>query len=250
MFILSASAGLSVHAAESGNWGLSFQQNGSAPKGNATSEYLAKYDAVYVGSSNQNVIYLTFDAGFENGNMPPILDALKKHNATAAFFVVGNFIKDNPELTKRICDEGHIVGNHTFHHPDMSKLTDIDSFQKELSSLEELYKETTGKDMSRFYRPPCGKYSEDNLANAKKLGYRTVFWSLAYVDWMKDKQPSSEYAFSKLMPRIHPGAIVLLHSTSKTNADIMDELLTRWEQQGYKFGNLNDLFESRPSIAE
>ena len=138
-------------------------------------------------------------------------------------------------------EEGHIVGNHTFHHPDMSKISDLASFQEEIHSLEALYQETTGQEMKKYYRPPQGKYSENNLKMANELGYKTVFWSLAYVDWYVDKQPSKEEAFSKLLPRIHPGAVVLLHSTSKTNSEILDELLTKWEEEGYTFGTLDEL---------
>jgi len=232
----------SVVAGDNGNWGLGFEQKGAQPRGNASSEYLKQFDAVYVGPADKKTIYLTFDAGYENGNMPPILDALKKHNARAAFFVVGHFVKENPELTRRMSDEGHIIGNHTYHHPNMSKIWDMESFKKELASLDALYKETTGKEMSHYYRPPEGKYSENNLKQAKELGYRTIFWSLAYRDWLQDNQPSHEEAFNKLISRIHPGAIVLLHSTSKTNAQILDELLTRYESLGYTFGSLDELY--------
>ena len=244
LFILVISAVLSsnVYAKDYGNWGLKFQENGLQPNGNATSDYLKKYNAAYVGPNDKKTIYLTFDAGYENGNMSAILDTLKKHNAPAAFFLVGNFIKTSPDLTRRICEDGHIVGNHTFSHPDMSKIADIERFKKELATLEELFKETTGKNMSRYYRPPQGKYSESNLSHAHELGYNTVFWSLAYVDWLVDKQPSKQQAFDKLIPRIHPGAIVLLHTTSKTNADILDELLSRYEELGYSFGSLDQLF--------
>ena len=232
----------SAIAGDNGNWGLGFEQNGAQPRGNSSSEYLRKFDAVYVGPADKKVIYLTFDAGYENGNMPAILDALKKHNAHAAFFVIGHFVKTNPELTRRLCDEGHIVGNHTYHHPDMSTIWDMDSFKKELSSLEDLYKETTGKDIAHYYRPPSGRYSENNLKQAKELGYRTVFWSLAYRDWLQDSQPSHEEAFKRMVPRIHPGAIVLLHSTSSTNAEILDELMTQYEGLGYTFGTLDELY--------
>ena len=236
-----------VAAGENSNWGLGFGQNGTQPKGNASVEYLKKYDAVYVGSEEKKTIYITFDAGFENGNLPQILDALKKHNAHAAFFVVGHFIQANPDLTRRLCDEGHIVGNHTFHHHDMSKISDMGSFKKELYSLEDLFKETTGKEMPRYYRPPQGKYSESNLSQAKELGYKTIFWSLAYVDWLRDRQPGRQQAFDKLIPRIHPGAILLLHSTSKTNAEILDELLSKYEELGYTFGSIDELFEPNES---
>ena len=139
-------------------------------------------------------------------------------------------------------EEGHIVGNHTMHHPDMSKLGDKAAFSKELTDLEALYKETTGRDLPKYYRPPQGIYSEENLKMAKELGYKTVFWSLAYVDWNNDRQPTAEQAFSKLLPRTHNGAVVLLHSTSRTNAEILDELLTKWQAMGYRFGTLEELF--------
>ena len=155
--------------------------------------------------------------------------------------MVGNYIQTSPDLIKRMVEEGHIVGNHTFHHPDMSKIADMESFKKEIQDLETIYKETTGQDLPKYYRPPQGKYSEQNLKQANELGYKTVFWSLAYVDWYTDKQPTHAQAFEKLVPRIHPGAVVLLHSTSKTNAEILDELLTKWEQQGYTFGTLDEL---------
>jgi peptidoglycan-N-acetylmuramic acid deacetylase len=232
-------------ALPAGSWGLSFQQEGSAPIGNATQEQLSAYGAAYLGDTGKPVIYLTFDAGYENGCTAKILDVLKAHHVTAAFFVVGNYIAQNPELVRRMVDEGHIVGNHTYHHCDMSKLSDQASFEKELTSLEDLYRETTGQKMQKFYRPPQGIYSEDNLKMAQALGYHTVFWSLAYVDWLQDDQPTSEEAFDKLIPRIHNGAIVLLHSTSQTNAEILDALLTRWEDLGYSFGTLNDLFQTQ-----
>lgn len=234
-----ASAGIAPAA--DGNWGLSFQQEGQPPIANATAQDLEKYDAYYTGSSDEKVIYLTFDAGFENGNTPAILDALKKHNVPATFFVVGTFITTNPDLVKRMVEEGHTVGNHTYHHPDMSKISTKEAFQKELNDVADVYQEITGKEMIKFYRPPQGKYSESNLQMAKELGYKTFFWSLAYVDWYENDQPTKEEAFEKLLGRIHPGAVVLLHSTSKTNGEILDELLTKWEEMGYTFKPLSDL---------
>lgn len=189
---------------ETGSWGLSFRTEGQPPAGNASKEALRRYDAVYLGDETQKKIYLTFDAGYENGCTEPILEALAKHGVKAAFFVVGNYIEQNPDLVRRMLREGHIVGNHTYHHYDMSKLSDEAAFNQELTSLETLYRETTGEDLPRYYRPPQGIYSEKNLEMAQKLGYRTVFWSLAYVDWYQDNQPTDEQAFSKLLPRIHP----------------------------------------------
>ena len=228
-------------AAAEGNWGLSFQSEGGLPIGNATADYLKKFNAYYVGNPKEKSIYLTFDAGYDNGYTEHILDVLKKHNIKAAFFVVGNLIKDRPELIKRMAAEGHIVGNHTFTHPDMSAISDKEAFEAELQKLEGAYKEATGKEMKKFYRPPQGKYSESNLSMAKALGYTTVFWSLAYVDWYENNQPSKQTADEKLTKRLHNGAIVLLHSTSETNSSILDELLTQWEQLGYSFKTLDEL---------
>lgn len=230
-----------VQASADGNWGLSFQTEGQPPVANATSDELKTYNAYYTGSPEEKVIYLTFDAGFENGNTPAILDALKKHNAPATFFLVGNYLSTSPELVNRMVDEGHTVGNHTYHHPDMSKISTKEAFTKELKDMETLYEQTTGKPLTKFYRPPQGKYSKANLQMAQELGYKTYFWSLAYVDWYEDKQPSKEEAFKKLLGRIHPGAVVLLHSTSSTNAGILDELLTKWEDMGYRFEPLSHL---------
>ena len=229
-------------ALETGAWGLSFQTQGQPPTGAADARQLQRYDAVYLGDTSQKVIYLTFDSGYENGCTEKILDVLKKHNAPAAFFLVGNYIEKNADLVRRMVEEGHIVGNHTMHHLDMSKLTDKNAFSKELQDLETLFRETTGKELPKYYRPPQGIYSQENLQMAKDLGYKTVFWSLAYVDWNNDAQPTKEQAFEKLLPRIHNGAVVLLHSTSATNAEILDELLTKWEAEGYIFASIDKLF--------
>ena len=228
-------------SAQSTGWGLSFQEEGKRPTGNASIDDLKQYNAYYASDTDQKIIYLTFDAGYENGNTPAILDALKKHQAPAVFFVVGNFIKDNPDLIRRILAEGHIIGNHTMTHPDLPQISSMDAFQKELQDVEELYTSLTGEPMTKFYRPPRGIYSTENLSMAKELGYSTFFWSLAYVDWIQDQQPSREEAFQKLLTRIHPGAIVLLHNTSSTNAEILDELLTKWKEMGYEFHSLKEL---------
>ncbi len=223
------------------DWGLSHSQNGSQPVGNRSQAELSKYDAYYLGSPDEKVLYLTFDAGYEAGYTPKILETLKKHQVPAAFFLVGNYLDTKPELVKQMVEEGHLVANHTNHHPDMSKISKIEDFQKELSDLETKYQEITGQQMPKYYRPPQGKFSEENLTQAKELGYKTVFWSLAYADWHQDKQPTREEAMGKLIPRTHNGAVILLHSTSKTNAEILDELITKWKEMGYTFGTLEEL---------
>ena len=229
-------------ALETGSWGLSFRQEGTAPIGSAGADALRSLGAAYLGDTTQPVIYLTFDAGYENGCTEKILDVLKKHEVSAAFFLVGSYIEKNADLVRRMVEEGHIVGNHTMHHPDMSRISDPAAFEKELSDLEKLFRDTTGTELSKYYRPPQGIYSEENLKMAKELGYKTLFWSLAYVDWNTDAQPTKEEAFAKLLPRIHNGAVVLLHSTSRTNAEILDELLTRWKDMGYRFAAVDELF--------
>ena len=234
-------AGEATVPASVDNWGLSFQTEGEAPVGNASVADLAQYDAYYLGDTSKKVIYLTFDCGYENGYTEKILDALKKHQAPAAFFVVGNMIETAPDIICRMVEEGHIVGNHTYHHPDMSAISEQAAFQKELDDLAALFQETTGQELPKFYRPPQGKYSEENLKQAQALGYKTILWSLAYVDWYVDDQPTAEQAYAKLLPRIHDGAIVLLHSTSRTNAEILDDLLTKWEDMGYTFASLDEL---------
>lgn len=244
--ILFAAAGtvwvLRESAVTTGSWGLSFRQEGAPPIGNAGTDQLRQYDAAYLGDPAEKVLYLTFDAGYENGATEKILDTLKAHKVHAAFFLVGNYIQRNADLVRRMAAEGHIVGNHTMHHYDMSKISDEAAFTRELRDLEKLYAEVTDQELAKFYRPPQGIFSKENLAMAKKLGYKTVFWSLAYVDWQNDAQPTKEQAFEKLLPRTHNGAVILLHSTSKTNAEILDELLTKWEELGYRFGSIEELF--------
>ena len=226
---------------KSENWGLGFGTEGKPPTGNASAEELKKYNAYFIGDTTQNTIYLTFDCGYENGNTEPILDALKKHDVKATFFVVGNFLETSPEIVKRMIAEGHTVGNHTYHHLDMSSISSMDAFKKETQDVENLFEQITGTPITKFYRPPQGKYNIENLKMAQELGYHTFFWSLAYVDWYQDKQPTKDEAFGKLLKRIQPGAIVLLHSTSSTNAQILDELLTKWEEMGYTIKPLTEL---------
>lgn len=243
--VIALAVSVSVFASSAlttGSWGLSFRQEGAPPIGNAGKDQLRQYQAAYIGDVGEKVLYLTFDAGYENGCTAKILDTLKEKQVPAAFFLVGNYIQRSPDLVRRMAAEGHTVGNHTMHHYDMSRLSDKAAFSKELTDLEALYKETVGQELPKYYRPPQGIYSEENLKMAQELGYQTVFWSLAYVDWNNDAQPTKETAFAKLLPRTHNGAVVLLHSTSKTNAEILGELIDKWKAMGYRFGTLEELF--------
>lgn len=223
------------------SWGLCFREKNVAPDGNATVEELAKYNAYYMDKTDEKKIYLTFDVGYEAGFTNTILDTLRSENVPAAFFVVGNFFDSDPDTIKRMVDDGHIVANHTLTHPDMSKMSTFEDFKDQIVPNEEKYKAITGKDMKKYYRPPQGIYNTKNLEDANNLGYKTIFWSVAYVDWLKDKQPSRSDAMETLMSRVHPGAIVLLHSTSKTNSEILKEFIVSLKEQGYEFCTLDDL---------
>ncbi len=226
------------------NWGICFDKDGEKPRVEVDEKTLQKCDAFYMDSTEDKKIYLTFDCGFENGNTSAILDALKEHEVSATFFVVGHYLESAPDLVKRMVEEGHTVGNHTYHHPDMSVIKDKDDFADELQQVSDAYKQLTGQEMVKYYRPPQGKYTLESLQMAKELGYRSFFWSLAYVDWNQKDQPDPQASIEKLCRRIHPGAVVLLHNTSDTNGKIMGDLLTKWKEMGYQFGTLNELCEN------
>ncbi len=208
--------------------------------------YMTQYDAYYVDRAHNEenadkVLYLTFDAGYENGNVEKILDTLHAEEVPAAFFILDHMILSYEGLVRRMADEGHLVCNHTLKHRDMSKITDKASFARELTVLEDLYRERIGGEMARFYRPPEGRFSEENLKMAQEMGYKTVFWSIAYADWDNNNQPSRDYAMKKLLDNTHNGAVILLHPTSATNAEILGDLVREWKRQGYRFGTLYEL---------
>lgn len=186
------------------------------------------------------VIYLTFDAGYENGNVSKILDALRDAGAPAAFFILSNLISSNPDLVKRMTEEGHAVCNHTAHHKDMTRLN-REEFDSELAALENAYFELTGERIAPYYRPPEGRFNRSNLEEAQRLGYKTVFWSFAYPDWDNDRQPDPERAKRMILDNLHNGEVMLLHPTSATNAEILPALLLAIREAGYRFGTLDEL---------
>ena len=237
--------GMTVLSAGATNWGL-WYGNGvhQPPNGEDTVQTLAQYGAYYMGSASEKTLYLTFDCGYENGNTAKILDTLKKQHVPGAFFVVGHYLDAAPALVKRMADEGHLVGNHTNNHPNMSKVGH-DRFTSELTSLADQYKALTGRTIAPFYRPPEGSYTYDNLRWAQSLGYHTTLWSVAYGDWDPDNQPSYASAKQTIRSRAHNGAIILLHAVSSTNAAILDDLITQWKAEGYTFKALSAL----PGIA-
>lgn len=215
--------------------------NGTVSPPKESASFIEKYDTYYVGNSDKKEIYLTFDEGYENGYTSKILDVLKSNNVPAAFFVVKPYITSNPDLIKRMDSEGHLVCNHSSHHPSMAKITDSAKFKSEFDEVNDAYKSLTGKDMPKYFRPPMGKYSEKSLSETKNLGYKSIFWSFAYKDWIPDEQPSHEYAKKKILSKVHNGEIMLLHAVSKTNTEILDDVIKELKSQGYEFKSLNDL---------
>jgi len=197
-------------------------------------------DTSVTDDSEDKVLYLTFDAGYENGNVEKILDTLKEEGVPAAFFILDHLVLKNTELVKRIKDDGHLVCNHTKNHKNMTLCTDAE-MKKNLTDLEKIYEERTGYTMDKYFRFPEGYYDERTLSVAEELGYKTVFWSFGYADWDNSKQPSAADAKRKILKNTHNGAVILLHPTSETNAKILGELIEQWRSLGYRFGTLAEL---------
>ncbi len=227
--------------AESTSWYFKPAQNGAQPQCcPEMAAFVKENGGIFLGSPDDKKIYLTFDAGYENGNVERILDVLKKHNAPAAFFVLPQIIKENTELVMRMKNEGHLICNHSRSHRDMSKVTDFETFKKELNDAEKVLYNITGFEMDKYYRPPQGNFSRQNITDAASLGYKTVFWSLAYADWDDKNQMDTQKALQLVKERTHNGAVVLLHPTSSTNAAILDDYITQTKQAGYEFCSLSD----------
>lgn len=239
-----SSFGAAMNTGKACNWYCIKSRDGSQPPLPTEFSFITEHGGYYIdddASDSDKVIYLTFDAGYENGNIEKILDILKKHDASGAFFVLKNLIIKNIDLVKRMVNEGHLVCNHTANHKDMTRMCTIEDFKAELDELNSVMLEYVGHEILPFYRPPEGKFNRDNLMWANELGYKTVFWSCAYDDWDNNRQMQREKALEKLMSRLHNGEVLLLHPTSSTNAAILDEFLTTLEGMGYRFGNLFEL---------
>ena len=223
------------------SWYFKPASNGERPQViPEAADFLEKHAVICTDTSGEKVVYLTFDAGYANENVVKILDVLKQKDVPAAFFVLPQIIKQNPDLLLRMKNEGHVIGNHTATHRDMSRVTDFDTFRKELADCEDALKTHTGLDMAHYYRPPEGRFSEKNLTFAEKCGYTTVFWDLAYADWDEQKQKAPSDALSLILSRTHPGTVALLHPTSSTNAAILGEYIDILRADGYTFRSLRD----------
>ena len=232
---------VSTSAANAYNWYCKRAKCGARPEAEPSMSFISEHGGAYIGkNAEEKVIYLTFDAGYENGNIARILDVLRKHGAHGAFFVLENLVLRNTELVRQMAAEGHLVCNHTARHHDMTKMAEAD-FRAELTRLEDVLREKAGLECAKFYRPPEGRFNEKNLDTATSMGYKTVFWSLAYADWDNNDQPSADKAMKILLDNVHNGAIILLHPTSATNAEIMPSLISTLKQEGYRFGTLDEL---------
>lgn len=202
---------------------------------------LSKYNAFYVDKNKKKQIYLTFDEGYENGYTAIILDTLLKNDVKACFFVTADYIKDSPELVERMVLEGHLVANHSYSHKSFPTLSQAE-IEKDLNDCNDAFKQLTGRNLDPFFRPPMGEYSEQSLAVTNNLGYSTIFWSLAYQDWLVDKQPTLEEAEHQFVDYVHDGAIVLLHAVSSANANSLDSSIKKLKNDGYTFISLYDLY--------
>lgn len=227
-------------AATTFEFGIAKSKNNERPyPGSMINNILNDTNSYYIGKDNKD-IYLTFDCGYENGYTSSILDTLKSTNTPATFFITGHYLKSRTELVKRMADEGHIVGNHTYHHYSFNKISN-DKILEEVISLEEEYKKLTGYTMPKFVRPPMGHASDNSLKMLSKNGFINVFWSLAYVDWNKDKFNGKDYAYSNVLDRIHNGAIILMHAVSRDNSEALKDIICDLKMKGYNFKSLYEL---------
>jgi len=246
MLLLIAAFCLQSFAVNEISWYFKKNNEHKQPKLDKDLEFINDYSCYYLDprhgdNDDEKVIYLTFDAGYENGNIERILDVLKEKEVQGAFFVLGHLIEKNTDLVKRMVNDGHLVCNHTMSHKNMAKITNEKEFKEEIVKLEKLYTEKIGGEMPKFYRPPEGRFSKENLDILESMGYKTILWSFAYADWDNNNQLSPEIATKKLINGTHNGEILLLHPTSSTNADILSKLIDVWKDMGYKFGSLNEL---------
>lgn len=208
--------------------------------------FVEELDAYYIDHRHsavddaERVIYLTFDAGYGNENVGKILDVLQEEQVTACFFILDGIIRHAPELVLRMANEGHTVGNHTMHHKDMSEAGD-EALLAELTGLENAYRSLTGCELSKYYRPPQGRFSRANLECTSRNGYQTIFWSFAYPDWDNDRQPDLQKARKTILDNLHNGEVMLLHPTSATNAAILQDVICEIRAQGYRFGSMDEL---------
>lgn len=227
--------------AEEFHWGFKKATDEVPPDaGTAFNEILKKHGALYKGNPNEKTIYLTFDNGYEAGFTESILDTLKEEEVYATFFLTGHYLTSATPLVKRMVKDGHIIGNHSYHHPNMAKLSE-DGMKDEWHRFDKKLKEITDLKRTVYVRPPRGIFSEKLLAYGNELGYRHIFWSVAFVDWHEDRPQGKDYAYKELMRQLHPGALILMHTVSPDNAEALPDFIRDAKKQGYTFKTLDDL---------
>ncbi len=224
------------------HFGFKKSKNGQLPSINEEGfkSIVDRHGAVFLGDTTKKELYLTFDNGYENGFTPKILDTLLAKKVPAIFFVTGHFVKEQPELLKRMAKEGHLIGNHSWSHPDMTTVPN-QKIKDELTKVSDAVQQVIGQANMRYLRPPRGIFSDRTLAVTKDLGYTNVFWSVAYRDWDTKVQRGAKYAYDNVMAQLHPGAVILLHSVSKDNAEALGTIIDEARKQGYEFKSLDQL---------
>lgn len=246
VFLCFAVLSLSASAAapdEQINWFFKSRGDNSRPEILGGNSFPQEMGALFIGPEGDKTVYLTFDAGYSNEHVEKTLDVLNGHQIKAAFFILPGIIKNSPDTVKRMAEEGHLICNHTTTHGNMAKITDIEAFKAELTGLEEIYRDATGLEMTKYFRPPEGAFSVNTLEFCNELGYTPVFWSFAYADWDNGNQPDTEIAKAKILNNAHDGMVLLLHPTSAANAAIIDDVITELKARGYGFGTLDELYE-------
>lgn len=227
--------------AEEFHWGFKKATDGVPPDaGGALNALLEKHGAIYKGKPDEKIVYLTFDNGYENGYTESILDTLKKEDVPATFFLTGHYLKSAAPLVKRMVAEGHGIGNHSYGHPNMANLSEK-RMEEEWTTFDKLLKDVAGVERTIYTRPPEGVFNDKVLAKGNELGYRHIFWSIAFIDWHADKPRGRDYAYGELMKQLHPGAIILMHTVSPDNEQALPSFIQDAKKAGYAFHSLDDL---------
>ncbi|WP_303965737.1 polysaccharide deacetylase family protein [Sporosarcina ureae] len=227
--------------AEAFHWGFKKATEGVPPSAGAElDKLLDDYGAIYKGKDDKKVVYLTFDNGYENGYTESILDTLKKEKAPATFFLTGHYVKSASDLVKRMVKDGHGIGNHSYDHPNMANITE-QQMEDEWKRLDEIVYATTGLKRTIYARPPEGTFNAKLLQKGNELGYRHIFWSVAFIDWHRDQRKGKAYAYNELMNQLHPGAVILMHTVAADNAEALPDFIRDAKKQGYEFHSLDQL---------
>jgi peptidoglycan-N-acetylmuramic acid deacetylase len=227
--------------AEEFPWGLKKATGGVPPDAGPTlNVLLEKHGALYKGKPDEKVVYLTFDNGYENGYTHSILDTLKKEKVPATFFLTGHYVKSATDLVKRMIQEGHGIGNHSYGHPNMTTLSPK-GMADEWKKFDDILRESTGMERTIYTRPPRGIFNEKLLDVGNEHGYRHIFWSVAFVDWYADKPRGRDFAYNELMKQLHPGALILMHTVSSDNEQALPSFIQDAKKLGYTFKTLDDL---------